>query len=200
ECAAGINGANRLGGNSLSDLLVFGKRAGEAAAAFARAHGRARIDARQVERAAARALEPFERGTSGESPYAIQQELQATMQDLVGIVRREDELCEALGRLEVLKQRAGRVGVCGNREYNPGWHTALDLHNLLVAAEAITRSALARRESRGAHFREDCPDKDDRFGRVNIVVRKGPDGAMAVGEVPIPPMPDELRRILEAEQ
>ncbi|HWP99216.1 MAG TPA: fumarate reductase/succinate dehydrogenase flavoprotein subunit [Vicinamibacterales bacterium] len=199
ECAAGINGANRLGGNSLSDLLVFGKRAGEAAAAFARANGRARVDPRQVERAAARALAPFDRGAFGESPYAVQQALQATMQDLVGIVRREDELCEALRRIEELKRRAERAGVSGNREYNPAWHTALDLHSLLVAAEAITRSALARRESRGAHFREDCPGKDEHFGRVNIVVRKGPDGTMTVGEAPIPPMPEELRRILEEE-
>ncbi len=130
ECAAGINGANRLGGNSLSDLLVLGKRAGEFAAAFARDHRPASIDERQVERAAQEALAPFDRGSSGENPYRIQQDLQETMQELVGIVRTEHEMREALDRIEQLKRRAAQAGVSGNREYNPAWHTALDLRNL----------------------------------------------------------------------
>src|SRR5262245_20455212 len=142
ECAAGINGANRLGGNSLSDLLVFGKRAGEYAAAFAKSRGAGAVDGRQIEAAARRAVEPFERGTSGEGPYQVQYALQDMMQDLVGIVRNEPEMSRALEGLDGLRARACRVGVGGHREYNPGWHAALDLHNLLMVSEAITRSAI----------------------------------------------------------
>jgi succinate dehydrogenase / fumarate reductase flavoprotein subunit len=119
------------------------------------------------------------------------------MQDLVGIVRREEEMQRALEGLSVLGERAGRVKVTGNREYNPGWHTALDLHNLLTVSEAITRAGLARKESRGGHFRDDYPDKVARFGTVNLVARKGPDGRMQVEEVPIPEMPAELKQIIE---
>jgi succinate dehydrogenase / fumarate reductase flavoprotein subunit len=119
------------------------------------------------------------------------------MQDLVGIVRREDEMLKALDGLRGLRERAGRARVTGNREYNPGWHTALDLHNLLAVSEAITRAALRRRESRGGHFRDDYPAKDEHFGKVNVVVRKGPDGQMQVEEVPIPPMPAELKQVIE---
>jgi succinate dehydrogenase flavoprotein subunit len=197
ECAAGINGANRLGGNSLSDLLVFGKRAGEFAAAFARDHRPESIDDRQVEEAARTALEPFERGPSGEGPYQVQQSLQEMMQDLVGIVRTESEMTRALDCLDSLRGRARTVGIGGNREYNPGWHSALDLHNLLTVSEAITRSAIERRESRGGHFREDYPDKDAAFAKFNHVVRKGRDGAMDVARAPIPAMPGELTQIIE---
>jgi succinate dehydrogenase / fumarate reductase, flavoprotein subunit len=197
ECAAGINGANRLGGNSLSDLLVFGKRAGEHAAVFAGGEPEGRIDDAQVERAAQRALEPFERAGAGEGPYRVQHDLQAMMQDLVGIVRREDEMRRALDGLGQLAERARTVGVPGNREYNPGWHTALDLPNLLTVSEAVTRSALERRESRGGHFREDFPEKDAAFGRINIVVRKGKDGAMTLDRAVIPEMPPELKRVIE---
>jgi len=197
ECAAGINGANRLGGNSLSDLLVFGKRAGESAARFAREQRAASIDGGEIDEAARLAVEPFERSAPGEGPYQVQYTLQETMQDLVGIVRNEAEMRRALACLSTLRERASRVGVGGHREYNPAWHAALDLHNLLTVSEAITRSALERRESRGGHFREDYPDKDAAFGTINVVVRKGPDDSMQVSRAPIPAMPEELKRIIE---
>jgi succinate dehydrogenase / fumarate reductase flavoprotein subunit len=198
ECAAGINGANRLGGNSLSDILVFGKRAGEFAAQYARTQrDAATVDAQQVDEAARRALEPFERGTTGEGPYQVQYALQDLMQDLVGIVRNEPEMRQALDGLERLRERARHVGVGGHREYNPGWHAALDLPNLLTVSEAITRSAIERRESRGGHFREDFPNKEPGFGTFNFIVRKGHDGNMEVSRRPIPDMPDELKRIIE---
>jgi succinate dehydrogenase / fumarate reductase flavoprotein subunit len=196
ECAAGINGANRLGGNSLSDLLVFGKRAGEFAAKFAKEHPAGTIAPRQIDEAARTALEPFDRTSATEGPYQVQHALQDTMQDLVGIVRNEDELQRALAELERLGERAGRAGVPGNREYNPGWHAALDLHSLLTVSEAITRSAIERRESRGGHFREDCPDKVESFGTINIVVSKQPDGRMAVSRRTIPAMPEELKAVV----
>ena len=197
ECAAGINGANRLGGNSLSDLLVFGKRAGESAARFARANGTGTIQPGQVDAAATAALEPFERGPQGEGPYQIQYALQDMMQDLVGIVRNEAEMRRALDELEKLRSRASRVGIGGHREYNPGWHAALDLPNLLLVSEAVTRCALERRESRGGHFREDCPDKDAVFGKLNIVVRKGRDGRMELFRATIPEMPPELKSVID---
>jgi succinate dehydrogenase / fumarate reductase, flavoprotein subunit len=202
ECAAGLHGANRLGGNSLSDLLVFGKRAGEFAAAFARTNGPATLDSAQVDDAARCALEPFERGTGsdGRGPYQLQQELQVTMQDLVGIVRTEPEMREALERIGRLGDQARGVGVVGNREYNPGWHTALDLANLLTVSEAITRAAIERRESRGGHFREDYPEKDPAAGRFNLVIRKGPDGQMQLSREPIPDMPAELKRVIEEQK
>ncbi len=197
ECAAGINGANRLGGNSLSDLLVFGKRAGEFAAQYARENMPGSIDNQQVEETARNSLEPFDRGVKGESPYQIQHDLQEMMQDLVGIVRKEDEMMRALAGLQKLWERARRVGVIGNREYNPGWHTALDLTNLLTVSEAVTRSALERKESRGAHFRDDHPNKDAVFAKVNVVVRKQPDGSMQIRREPIPEMPAELKQVIE---
>jgi succinate dehydrogenase / fumarate reductase flavoprotein subunit len=200
ECAAGINGANRLGGNSLSDLLVLGKRAGEFAAQFAREHPAATVGADEIDSAVRAALAPFDRGTAagaGEGPYQIQQELQNAMQELVGIVRREEEMQRALGIILGLRERAGRVAVTGNREYNPGWHTALDLDNLLTVSEAIARSGLERRESRGAHFREDFPEKDPELGRVNIVVRRKADGSMQIRRETIPEMPDYLRQVIE---
>jgi succinate dehydrogenase / fumarate reductase flavoprotein subunit len=197
ECAAGINGANRLGGNSLSDLLVFGKRAGEHAAAFARDHACGSIDPAQVDEAARGALEPFERAAAGEGPYQVQYALQEMMQDLVGIVRNESEMRRALDCLGKLRLRAQRVGVGGHREYNPAWHAALDLHNLVTISEAITRAALERKESRGAHFRDDYPEKDAAFSTFNVVVRKAHDGTMEVSRAPIPPMPAELKAVIE---
>jgi len=197
ECAAGLHGANRLGGNSLSDLLVFGKRAGEYAGRFAKEHGAVKLDGAAVDRAARAALEPFERGAAGEGPYQVQQDLQDMMQDLVGIVRREEEMRRALEALEELKRRAAKVGVQGNREYNPGWHTALDLANLLTVSEAVTRAAIERRESRGGHFREDYPEKAADFGGFNLVVQQGPDGEMQLRREPIPPLPAELTQIIE---
>jgi succinate dehydrogenase / fumarate reductase flavoprotein subunit len=202
ECGAGLHGANRLGGNSLSDLLVFGQRAGEHAAQFAQDTGdggTGRIDEAEVEAAARRALAPFERngGPGGENPYQIQDELQQMMQDLVGIVRRGEEMERALDGLRRLRERAEKVAVAGHREYNPGWHTALDLPNLLTVSELITRAALERQESRGAQFRDDFPGKDEAFGKVNVVVRKGPDGEPAVSREPIPPLAPELQAIIE---
>jgi succinate dehydrogenase / fumarate reductase flavoprotein subunit len=199
ECAAGINGANRLGGNSLSDLLVFGKRAGEHAARFARDNAAGRIDPAQVDAATRATLAPFDRAAAAaaEGPYQVQHDLQEMMQDLVGIVRTEAEMRRALEGLQALWERARRVRVDGNREYNPGWHTALDLPNLLTVSEAVTRSAIERRESRGGHFRADCPDKDAAFGQVNVTVRKGGEGTMQVSRVPIPPMPAELKQVIE---
>jgi succinate dehydrogenase / fumarate reductase flavoprotein subunit len=197
ECAAGINGANRLGGNSLSDIIVFGKRAGEYAAQHAKTHKSGAIDTRQVDEAARRALEPFERGAQGEGPYQVQYALQEMMQDLVGIVRNESEMQRALEALTELRTRSSRVGVGGHREYNPGWHAALDLENLLTVSEAITRSAIERKESRGGHFRDDYPNKEASFGTFNFIVRKGPDGRMDVSRAPIPEMPDELKQIIE---
>jgi succinate dehydrogenase / fumarate reductase flavoprotein subunit len=197
ECAAGINGANRLGGNSLSDIIVFGKRAGEYAAQYAKAHGAGRIDETEVNEAAHRALDPFEKGPAGENPFQVQYALQDMMQSLVGIVRNEPEMQRALDCLRELGSRAARVGVGGHREYNPGWHAALDLHNLLTVSEAITRCAIERKESRGGHFREDYPDKSAGFGTFNLVARKGRDGTMEISRAPLPEMPAELKQIIE---
>ncbi len=202
ETAAGLHGANRLGGNSLSDLLVFGQRAGQHAAKFAGANGNARVAEAAADRAANEALAPFDRGkTAGaESPYAIQSELQDMMQDLVGIVRREAEMQRALGGIAKLQARGARCGVQGNREYNPGWHTALDLPNLTLVSEAITRSALERKESRGAQYRDDYPEKSSTYGGFNIVVRRGKDGAMELERVNVRPMPDELKQVIEEQK
>jgi succinate dehydrogenase / fumarate reductase flavoprotein subunit len=197
EVAAGLHGANRLGGNSLSDLLVFGQRAGEHAAAYASRVGLGTADAGEVDRAARQALAPFERTNGGEGPFQIQHELQAKMQDLVGIVRREEEMVEALDVIAALRDRAANVGAPGNREYNPGWHTALDLDNLLTVSEAVTRAAIERKESRGAQFRDDYPQKDDAYGTFNLVIRKAADGSMTLTRERIPPMPDELKNIIE---
>ena len=201
ECAAGINGANRLGGNSLSDLLVFGKRAGEYAASFAREYERVTVDPAQVRAATDAALKPFEHGQSGgENPYAIQSALQEMMQSLVGIVRTEGEMRQALQELGALKARAAKAGIQGHREYNPGWHTAIDLGHLLTVSEAITRSAIERKESRGGHFREDYPDKNPEYSTFNIVTRKGGGGEMEIRRVPIPPMPAELKQVIEEQK
>ncbi|HVS15478.1 MAG TPA: fumarate reductase/succinate dehydrogenase flavoprotein subunit [Thermoanaerobaculia bacterium] len=197
EVAAGLHGANRLGGNSLSDLLVFGKRAGEYAAVFAQEHDEVEVDEAQVHSTIGAALAPLESDPGGENPYAIQYELQELMQSNVGIVRLAAEMEAAIARLRELRQRAARVQAPGNREYNPGWHTALDLHNLLTVSEAIARSALQRKESRGGHFREDHPGKSEAFGKVNVACRKNHDGGMDVVETPLVPMSDELKRLVE---
>jgi succinate dehydrogenase / fumarate reductase flavoprotein subunit len=196
ECAAGINGANRLGGNSLSDLLVFGKRAGEFAAKFAKENSHGKIDNNKIDMYAREALKPFE-NNSGENPYSVQRDLQEVMQQNVGIVRDEGEMRSALDHLKTFWERAARVGVTGNRDFNPGWHTALDLKNLLTVSEAITRAALERKESRGAQFREDYPEKDERFSKVNTLIRKGEDGGMEVLLEPLPEMPDYLKQVIE---
>jgi len=196
ECGAGLHGANRLGGNSLSDLLVFGKRAGEYAAKFAREHAGGKVNEGEVDGAAKQALAPFER-QGGERAYQVQYDLQEMMQDLVGIVRSEADMRRALDGIMMLRRRAAEVGVNGNREYNPGWHTALDLANLLTCSETVTRAALERKESRGGHFREDFPGKDAAFSAFNIVCRKGRDGEMQIVREPIPEIRPDLKQIIE---
>jgi succinate dehydrogenase / fumarate reductase flavoprotein subunit len=197
ECAAGINGANRLGGNSLSDLLVLGKRAGQFAAKYSNEHAAGQVNADQLQHAERWALAFMDAPQGSENPYKVQADLQDMMQDLVGIVRREDEMVRALDGLGKLYERAKKVRVDGNREYNPGWHTALDLHNLLTVSEAITRAAILRKESRGGQFRDDYPRKDTaNFGKVNTVVWKDGDGRMQIRLDRIPEMPAELKDVI----
>jgi succinate dehydrogenase / fumarate reductase flavoprotein subunit len=194
EAAVGLHGANRLGGNSLSDLLVFGRRAGLAAAERAKASEMPLIDSSQIEEATQQMLAPFER-PDGDSPYVIHDDLQGAMQGLVGIFRNEEDLRRALTELEALKARAARVRVEGSRLFNPGWHLAWDLHSMLTVAEAVTRSALTRRESRGAHSRIDYPGLDDAWGKKhNVVVKKA--GEMTLVETPVLEMPDDLKQLL----
>jgi succinate dehydrogenase / fumarate reductase, flavoprotein subunit len=201
EVAAGLHGANRLGGNSLSDLLVFGKRAGQFAANFAREHDPGQIHDSEIEEAAREALKPFDCSTKGtgrgEGPYQVQNALQEMMQNLVGIVRREEELVRALKELRKLWDRSRNVVVSGHREYNPGWHTALDLKHLLTVSEAITRSAIERKESRGGHFRDDFPKKNAADGKMNIVLSKAADGSMQKRRELIPEMPQDLQHVIE---
>jgi succinate dehydrogenase / fumarate reductase, flavoprotein subunit len=200
ECASGINGANRLGGNSLSDLIVFGKRAGEYAAQFVRENAAPRVNEQAVDAAIKESLTPFERGEQGENPYKLQMLLQDTMQSGVGIVREESEMQAALFEIEKFKQALTRVGVTGHREFHSGWHTAIDLRNLLPVSEAIARSAIERRESRGGHFREDYPEKSPAFANVTVMVKRGYDGTMQVSRIPIPPMPDQLKAVVEEQK
>jgi succinate dehydrogenase / fumarate reductase flavoprotein subunit len=197
EAAAGLHGANRLGGNSLSDLIVFGRRAGRFAAAFASANGPVTIDEAEIQATATAALAPFDRGPAGENPYQVQYDLQEAMQDLVGIVRVESEMQRALDAIGQLRTRAERTGIAGNREYNNGWHTTIDIGNMMIVSEAITRAALLRKESRGAQFREDFPNKDPEWGKYNIVVRRGANGEMQVERCALTPMPDELKKVIE---
>jgi succinate dehydrogenase / fumarate reductase flavoprotein subunit len=197
EAAAGLHGANRLGGNSLSDLVVFGRRAGRFAAEFANANGPVTIDEAELQTTATAALAPFDRGPAGENPYQIQYDLQETMQDLVGIVRIESEMQQALDAIGKLRARAERTGIAGNREYNNGWHTAIDIGNMMIVSEAITRAALLRKESRGAQFREDFPNKDSEWGKYNIVISRSADGEMQVEKRALTPMPDELKKVIE---
>src|SRR5438034_863551 len=196
ECAAGINGANRLGGNSLSDIVVFGKRAGEFAAKFAKENSLGKIEQDKIEILARETLAPFERSAE-ENPYTVQRDLQEMMQADVGIVRTESEMRSALEHLKTFGERANRAGVTGHREFNPGWHTALDLKNLLTVSEAIVRAALERKESRGAQFREDYPNKDDTFAKVNTMISKATDGSMQIRLEPLPEMPDYLKQVIE---
>ncbi|MGA8365793.1 MAG: FAD-dependent oxidoreductase [Candidatus Acidiferrales bacterium] len=198
EAAAGLHGANRLGGNSLSDLLVFGRRAGLAAAEHAKNTPPPALDTAQIDEAERQVLAPFERAT-GEDPYAIQRDLQQTMQTLVGIFRTEEDLRRALADLDKLKARAANIRVEGSRLYNPGWHLSQELQCMLIVSEAVTRSALARRESRGAHSRIDFPKLDDAWGKKNnVVAKKG--GAMTLSEIAIPEMPADLKKILAEEK
>ncbi|MFL5555255.1 MAG: fumarate reductase/succinate dehydrogenase flavoprotein subunit [Gemmatimonadaceae bacterium] len=197
EVGAGLHGANRLGGNSLSDLLVFGMRAGKYAAEFAARQSATRVDVAQADAIVRDALEPFNRQSGSEGPYQVEHDLQAMMQDLVGIVRREEEIRRALDALKTLQARARKVSVTGNREYNPGWHTALDLRNLLTVSEIVARAALERKESRGGHFRDDFPNREPNYAKFNIVIRRGPDGEMQVTREQIPEMRSDLKQIIE---
>lgn len=196
EAAAGLHGANRLGGNSLSDLVVFGRRAGLYAAEYAKSLSKSpQVNVDEIDESAHTMLAPFE-GTGDENPYTIHADLQEAMQNLVGIIRTEAELEHALDEIDKLKQRLARVSVPGNRQFNPGWHLAIDLHNMLTVAEAITRSAIVRKESRGGHTRDDYPGTDPKFGRVNVVTRQV-EGDMTVSQEALPAIPDELKQILE---
>ncbi len=196
EVAAGMHGGNRLGGNSLSDLLVFGRRAGLGAAEFAKATKQfPRISDVDVEKAVAEVSEPFERD-KGESPYAVHRDLQDLMQNKVGIIRKESELTEAVSELQVLKERARVCSVEGSRQFNPGWHLALDLRSMLIASEAAARCALQRKESRGGHTREDFPEYDAHWSTVNSTIRKDGD-SMTVSTSPLPEMPSELKQLFE---
>jgi succinate dehydrogenase / fumarate reductase flavoprotein subunit len=201
ECAAGLHGSNRLGGNSLSDLVVFGRRAGLAAASYAAAlpaDGRPAADEAQIAETSATTLAPFERfGTDGaENPYALQSDLQAIMQSLVGIIRTEHELTEALKQLGELRQRAERVAVEGHRQYNPGWHLALDLRSMLLVAECVATAALARQESRGGHTRDDFPSPEPAFAKINHVLRLR-DGHLELTAEALPQMPADLAELFD---
>jgi succinate dehydrogenase / fumarate reductase flavoprotein subunit len=199
ECAAGLHGANRLGGNSLSDLIVFGKRAGEFAAKFAKENSQGQINDAQVEAAYKEAVAPFERtgGGSNEGPYQVQYDLQNMMQANVGIVRLQKEMEFALDGIKKLKERAAKVAVQGHLEYNPGWHTSIDLKHLLTVSEAITICSLDRKESRGGHFREDFPNKDPEGAKYNSVIFKQADGSMQLRREPIPALPEHLKQVIE---
>ena len=196
ECAAGLHGANRLGGNSLSDLLVFGKRAGEFASKYASECEQGNIDANAMNDLVTESLLPVDR-TEGENPYKIQEDLQETMQDLAGISRCDEDLKTAIVRIGEYAIRSTTAYAPGNREYNPGWHTALDLHNLLVVSEALCLSAMQRTESRGGHFRSDYPEKTEEGSTYNTVVRKGTESSMEVERVQVVPLTDEMKAIIE---
>ncbi len=196
ECAAGLHGANRLGGNSLSDLIVFGKRAGEYAVKFAKENGHGKVNEEQIQAIVQESVAGFD-CNDGENPFQVQYDLQEMMQDLVGIVRTEEELLQAIVELKKLIARSGKVKVIGNREYNNGWHTALDLKNLLTVSEGITLAAIQRKESRGAHFREDYPNKDEKSSKFNLVVLKDKDGQMEVKQQPITEIRADLKQIIE---
>jgi succinate dehydrogenase / fumarate reductase flavoprotein subunit len=202
ECSGGMHGSNRLGGNSLSDLLVFGKRAGDAAAAYAGGRSdRSALSDDELAAAQELALAPFAGSGSGtENPYQLQQDLQQTMNDLVGIIRVREELERSLGEIEKLKERAKHLKVSGDRQYNPGWHLAIDLRNMLLVSECIARAALEREESRGGHTRDDFPGFDERWGTLNIALSLNAAGdGVDLATQPLPVMPDELAAFFEGD-
>jgi succinate dehydrogenase / fumarate reductase flavoprotein subunit len=199
EVAGGMHGANRLGGNSLGDLLVFGKRAGEYAATYAKDVGGSRpaVSDSDIDAAASADLVPF-RAEGGENPYSAHQALQEVMQDLVGIIRNETELKAALDKIHELENKVESVSIEGHRQYNPGWHLAIDLHNMLLVSESVARAALERKESRGGHTRDDYPMTDNTFwGKLNLIVELGPDGHPGIRQQPLPVPPPELAALLE---
>jgi succinate dehydrogenase / fumarate reductase flavoprotein subunit len=200
ECSGGMHGSNRLGGNSLGDLLVFGKRAGEDAASYAAGlSARPAVSQDDVRAAQRTALAPFEpAGEHTENPYTIQQDLQQSMNDLVGIIRTASELEQSLQEIERFKERAKHLLVEGNRQYNPGWHLALDLRNMLLVSECIAKAALARQESRGGHTRDDFPKTEPEWGTKNLVLTlDGTGEGVDLAEKPLPVMPEELRKYFE---
>jgi succinate dehydrogenase / fumarate reductase flavoprotein subunit len=212
EVAGGMHGSNRLGGNSLGDLLVFGRRAGLYAArhaAEAQEVGRPRVDDAQVEAAAAEALRPFSAEDAvgegqSENPYTIHQDLQKSMNDLVGIIRRDEEMRQALERLGELRQRARRAGVEGHRQFNPGWHLAIDLRNMLLVSECVARAALERTESRGGHTRDDYPSMDREWRRANLVCTLGEEadgpGRVRLRRRDMPPIRPDLLELFEKDE
>jgi succinate dehydrogenase / fumarate reductase flavoprotein subunit len=197
EVSGGMHGSNRLGGNSLSDLLVFGRRAGRGAASYVDSLGANRPEVRESDVDAARktALAPFATD-GGENPYSLHQELQQSMNDLVGIIRRGDEMAEALERLAKIKERAAYLSVEGHQQFNPGWHLALDLRNMLAVAECVARAALTRQESRGGHTRDDYPTMRSEWRKVNLICSAKGD-QIDVAEQPMPVMPVELMSLFE---
>ncbi len=198
ECAAGLHGANRLGGNSLSDLLVFGQRAGEYAAQFAQENGDVPLEESEIEEIAKHVLKPFDNTEEGDNPYEIQAQLQDKMQELVGIARSQDSLTQALEEIQNLREKAENVHTIGNREYNAGWHTALDLDCLLTVSEAIALAALERRASIGAHSRDDYPEKEEPgAGKYNTILRKADDDTMEIRREPIPKLAEEYQQIID---
>ncbi|MFL2635919.1 MAG: fumarate reductase/succinate dehydrogenase flavoprotein subunit [Tepidiformaceae bacterium] len=198
ECAGGMHGANRLGGNSLSDLLVFGRRAGLGAAADAAEQNSVpEIDEDQIEEVVAKMREPF--GRDGEGPYEVHSDLQEMMQKNVGIIRTETELDDAVNQLKDLKDRSKKVMVSGHQQYNPGWHLAMDLESLVTVSEAIARAAYMRKESRGGHTRDDYPTPSEEWGNQNISISQGNDGEMEARITPLPEMPAELKVLFEEE-
>lgn len=200
ECGAGLHGANRLGGNSLSDLIVFGQRAGEFAAKYARDHSAPSLPKAEAEEIIKQSQAPLERQPNGDNAFQIQMDLQSTMQELVAIVRNEEQMQAALPKLAELRKRAAVVPVSGGPAFNPGWNLALSLENMIVTSEALTMAALARKESRGAQFREDYPEKSEEFGKVNSIIRMGKGGAMELEHVPIVPLSEEQKTIIEEQK
>jgi succinate dehydrogenase / fumarate reductase flavoprotein subunit len=200
ECAAGMHGSNRLGGNSLSDLLVFGRIAGVYAGKYAQSTGAKEPDPALIEEAAREALAPFERADAANrtNPFAIHEDLMNQMQRYVGIMRNEADLTEGIKQLERLREETTRAGITGPRHYNAGWHETIDLRNMLIVSEAMARAAKLRKESRGGHAREDFTEMDkEHWAKVNVVSRRTPAGEMQVEEVPLPPVPDEIKQVLE---
>ncbi|WP_373532212.1 fumarate reductase/succinate dehydrogenase flavoprotein subunit [Vampirovibrio sp.] len=199
ECAAGLHGANRLGGNSLSDLVVFGRLAGLGAIEFAKSvEGTPKADEAQVKAAAEALMAPFER--TGEGPYEVHRDLQEVMQHKVGIMRTEEDLTKALAELDAIEKRVANVSVEGSIQFNPGWHLAQDLKSMIVVSKAVAKCALERRESRGGHTRVDFPEYDEQLSNLNALVNKGADGKMQYRTEPKPIMPDELKKLFEEEK
>jgi len=195
EVTGGMHGANRLGGNSLSDLVVFGRRAGIGAAEYARKlNSFPTLDQEELEKAAKDMEAPFQR-SGDENPYQIHRELQESMQSLVGIFRTEEDLKKGISKIEDLKHRTAKVAVNGDRVYNPGWHLVGDLKSLLIVSEAVAKAAQARKESRGAHSRLDYPNLDEKLGKLNVVVSQKT-GEMNISTSPVPEMPEELKKLL----